>query len=79
MEDENEKGSYKDCMCIYVLLKKKKKNAQNADEIKIRCGLFIYLKVMHYCYYTLLEKGFCLCQASRELLKHNEDGTCQMH
>lgn len=25
MEDKNEKGSYQDCMCIYVLLKKRKR------------------------------------------------------
>lgn len=25
MEDKNEKGSYKDCVCIYVLLKKRKR------------------------------------------------------
>lgn len=71
-EDKNEKGSYKDCVCIYVFLKKK--NAQNAAEIKIRCGLFIYLKVMHYCYYTLLEKGFLLVPNEQRTLNTTRTG-----
>lgn len=37
---------------------KKEKNSPNTAEIKIRCGLLVYLKVIHYCYYTLIEKHF---------------------
>lgn len=37
---------------------KKEKNSQNGSEIKIKCGLFIYLKVIHYCYCTLTEMHF---------------------
>lgn len=42
----------------FICYLKKEKNAQNATEIKIKCGLFIYLKVIHYCYYTLTEIHF---------------------